>query len=150
MDLLELKLKVYNKCIEKQKDIVDSAFLAMDEAQNAANDYGPPKDRYDSFRTQLLRKRDMHAGQYQKALKDLDYLQKMNPSNVIESVSINSLIITDKQRLFISIGLGRIELENNTYFIISPVAPVYKALEGKTAGETISFNNQLFKILSIT
>jgi hypothetical protein len=149
MDLLELKIKVYNKCIEKQKDIVESAFLAMDEAQNAANDYGPPKDRYDSFRTQLLRKRDMHAGQYQKALKDLDYLQKINPENELKTVNINSLVITDKQKFYISIGLGKIEIDNDIFFIISPVAPIYNVLLGKRMGDKLGFNGQEYVITNV-
>ncbi len=149
MDLLALKIKIYNKCIDKQKDIVDSAFHAMDEAQKAANEYGPPKDRYDSFRTQLLRKRDMHAEQYQKALRDLDYLQKINPENEMKTVNINTLIVTDKQRFYVSIGLGKLELDETTFYIISPVAPIYKVLEGKAAGEVVSFNNLPLKILNI-
>lgn len=37
----------------------------MDEAQQQSNDYGQNKDRYDSFRTKILRQRDMYAKQYQ-------------------------------------------------------------------------------------
>ena len=40
-----------------QQKVVDNLKAAMDEAQQSANEYGPPKDRYDSFRMQQLRKK---------------------------------------------------------------------------------------------
>ena len=149
MVLSDLKIKVHNKCIEKQKDIMDSAFNAMEEAQNAANEYGPPKDRYDSFRTQLLRKRDMHAEQYQKALKDLDYLKKLSPESITSVVAINSLVKTNNQIFYITIGLGKLEVENQSIYVISPVTPIYKALEGKKAGDSMLFNGQKLEIIGV-
>lgn len=82
----------------------------MEEAQKAANDYGSPKVRYDSFRTQLLRKRDLYAEQYEKALKEFGYLQKLNPKNPNKIIPVNTLIITNKQKLYVSISLGKVEL----------------------------------------
>jgi len=71
MELIEIKIRVHQKCIEKQKEILENAKAAMDDAQKVANEYGQPKDRYDSFRTQLLRKRDLFAQQYEKAIKEM-------------------------------------------------------------------------------
>lgn len=149
MKIIKLKISLHRKCVEKQQDVVDNALSSMDEAQKAANEYGPPKDRYDSFRTQLLRKRDMYAEQYEKALKDLDYLQKINPELSNSRVNINTLVITDKQPFYITIGLGKIEMDGTTYFVISPVAPIYQALKDKKAGDTVIFNGQKITIKEV-
>jgi hypothetical protein len=149
MDLLELKGRIYKMCIEKQNEILDSSKAAMDDAQKAANEYGAPKDRYDSFRTQLLRKRDLYAEQYEKALKELGHLQKLNPEISNKKIDVNALIITNKQKLYVAIGLGKVETPEGDFYVISPLAPLFQALRNKKQGDNITFNGQNIEVISI-
>jgi hypothetical protein len=149
MELIEVKLKLYQKCIEKQEKILDYSKSAMDEAQTAANEYGAPRDRYDSFRAQLLRKRDLFAEQYHKALKELDFLKSLKPETINNLARTNTLIITDKQKFYVSIGLGKVELPEGEFYVISPLAPIFQALKEKTTGDTVAFNGQQIKIMGI-
>lgn len=149
MEFIELKVNIYHKCLEKQKEILENSKAAMDEAQRAANEYGAPKDRYDSFRTQLLRKRDLYAEQYEKALKEFGYLTKINPENQQKIVEVNALVITNKQKLYISIGLGKIETSEGDFFVVSPLAPIFQSLKGKKVGESIVFNGQKIEIKDV-
>jgi len=149
MELIEVKIKLYQKCVEKQNEILEYSKSAMDEAQIAANEYGAPRDRYDSFRAQLLKKRDLFANQYNKALKELDFLNSLKPESTSKVARTNSLIITDKQKFYISIGLGKIELPEGEFFVISPLAPIFQALKEKTIGDLAVFNGQQIKILDI-
>ncbi len=149
MDLIELKIKLHQKCVEKQKEILENAKAAMDEAQTAANEYGAPRDRYDSFRAQLLRKRDLHAAQYEKALNELDFLEKLDPSNLNKELTINTLVITNKQKFYVSVGLGKIILAEAEFYAISPLAPIYQALKEKATGDTVAFNGQKITIVDI-
>jgi len=149
MDLIELKLKLHQKCVEKQKEILENAKAAMDEAQIAANEYGAPRDRYDSFRAQLLRKRDLHAAQYEKAKNELDFLEKLDPTNHNKLLTINTLVITNKQRFYVSVGLGKIVLPEGEFYAISPLAPIYQSLKEKTTGSTVVFNGQKITILEL-
>ena len=149
MDLIELKIKLHQKCVEKQREILENAKAAMDEAQIAANEYGAPRDRYDSFRAQLLRKRDLHAAQYEKAMNELDFLEKLDPSNKNKELTINTLVITNKQKFYVSVGLGKISLTEGEFYAISPLAPIFQALKEKTTGETVIFNGQQIKIIEM-
>jgi len=149
MDLLELKVKIYQRCIEKQKELLENSKAAMDDAQKAANEYGPPKDRYDSFRTQLLRKRDLYAEQYEKALKEYGHLEILNPEIKYNRVDVNTLIITNKQKIYVSIGLGKIDLPEGDFFVVSPLAPIFQSLRGKKIGESITFNGQHIEIVDV-
>jgi len=149
MDLIELKIKLHQKCVEKQKEILENAKAAMDEAQTAANEYGAPRDRYDSFRAQLLRKRDLHAAQYEKALNELDFLEKLDPSNLNKELTINTLVITNKQKFYVSVGLGKIILAEGEFYAISPLAPIYQALKEKATGDTVAFNGQKIVIVDV-
>lgn len=142
MELLKIKNKIHQKCIEKQQETLENAQSAMDEAQKAANEYGLPRDRYDSFRAQLLRKRDLHAEQYDKALKELDFLKSLKPDIQNSCVLINTLVITNRQKLYVSIGIGKISLPEGEFYAVSPQAPIFEALKEKVKGETVVFNGQ--------
>jgi len=144
-----LKKKLLDTCFQIQEEAVVTAKSAMNEAQDAANEYGPPKDRYDSFRTQLLRKRDMFAQQYQRALDELEILKKIDFDTQYDSVSVGSVVITDQVKMFVSIGLGKFETDGETWFAISPLVPLYKVISGLKPGDEYSFNNKRFKILDV-
>ena len=103
MEQLELKIKLVEECKRMQQKIVDDLKAEMTEAQESANDYGMPKDRYDSFRMQLLNKKDMYAKQMEKALAELYALDKIDLKKLGEKANFGSVIITKDQKIFISI-----------------------------------------------
>jgi hypothetical protein len=141
-DYAPLKQKLLDECKNIQKKAIDSSKMAMDETQQALNDYGPNKDRYDSFRDQLIGKRDMFAAQYQKALTECSILKKINPANINARVEFGAVIMTQKSNFFISISTGKIKLDGVTYYAISPAVPLFKAMEGLKKGDTFEFNGQ--------
>lgn len=149
MEKMVLKKRLVEACFSMQEESVTTAKSAMDEAQASANEYGPPKDRYDSFRTQLLRKRDLFAQQYQRALDELNILKKIDFTTLQSSVSVGSVVITDQAKMFVSIGLGKFEMDGEIWFAISPLVPLFKVINGLKAGDEYSFNNQQFKIIDV-
>ena len=141
-DMLHTKQELIELCKENQKKMVDSAKTAMNEAQNAINEYGPNKDRYDSFRDQLISRRDMFSGQYQKALSDLNVLEKIKFKELKDKVEFGAIIISDISRFIIAISSGKIEYDGDIYYAISPAVPIYKAMEGMKAGDSFEFNKK--------
>jgi hypothetical protein len=141
-EMLHTKQELVQLCKETQKKMVDSAKTAMNEAQYALNEYGPNKDRYDSFRDQLISRRDMFAGQYQKALSDLNVLEKIKCDELKEKVEFGAIIISDVSQFIIAISSGKIEHNGTTYYAISPAVPLYKVMEGLKAGDSFEFNGR--------
>lgn len=122
--------------------MVESAKEAMNEAQQALNEYGPNKDRYDSFREQLIGRRDMFAGQYQKALTDLNVLEKINCSKLNDQVEFGSIVVSDSSKYLIAISSGKIEFDGEVYYAISPAVPLFKVMEGLKKGDSFEFNGK--------
>ena len=149
MDQLLLKQKIINQCRKIIHEKADELRVAMQEAQKAANDYGPPRDRYDAFRSQLLRKRDMFGQQLAKINEQIEALEKIDPHKICDKVSYGSIVITETQKMFISTGIGKIEVEGETYFAISGIVPIFKMMEGKQAGDEFIFNAKKIKILEV-
>ena len=138
--MLHTKQKLLEMCKNTQMKMVDSAKTAMSEAQQALNEYGPNKDRYDSFRDQLISRRDMFAGQYQKAMSDLKVLEKIDCDDLKEKVEFGAIVISDVSKFIIAISSGKIEFNGEIYYAISPAVPLYKAMEGLKCGDSFDFN----------
>jgi len=149
MNKQELKQLLIEKCKAIHLKTIENAQIVMDEAQQSANDYGQPKDRYDSYRAQLLRKRDMFGQQMEKSLKEIKVLEKIDVNREIDSVCFGSVVITQDQKLFISISSGKIEADGDTYFAISPLVPFYAPIKDKKKGDEFEFRGKMNKILDV-
>ena len=136
----EQRQLVICSCIEQQEHIADIARQEMDSAQQQAADYGANVDRYDAYRTKMMRSRDMYARQLSGALagiRALKELQKMPPFDTAEH---GAVVITTTQNFLLSIGAGKFMVGNRPFFAISAQTPIYAALRSKRVGDTIVFN----------
>jgi len=144
-----LKEKLLAKCIELKVESESSIIAAMDDAQQSANDYGAPKDRYDSYRAQLMRKRDMLGQQLALVQDELRYLRQVNVGSVFTAVGPGALVVLDLQILFILAGIGKVEVDGTAVYVISPVVPLVDAMKGLKAGDSFSFRGTSMKIKEI-
>jgi len=149
MDNKDIKKEIIQICLKKQEQVVQTARHAVEEVQESANEEDQTRDLYDSYRIQLLSKRDLLAGQYEKALQEKQTLEKLISRKSRDTVDVGSVVITDKQKLFISIGLGKFIYKGETYFAISPKVPLFEVIRGLKKGDTYEFNGQQFTILDV-
>ncbi len=148
-DQIKLKLMIIDSCKKQQLDTISNLTREMDEHQQMANDYGPPKDRYDAFRSQMLRRRDIFAEQLQKANQELISLTMIKPDELKTKVEFGAVVITNQQKLFISISIGKVVVNNDTYYAVSPNVPLYQAIKGLKKGDTAKFNNNVITITDV-
>ncbi len=149
METNKKRSQVIADCIAHLNKLADTAKAEMDAAQQQANDYGPNKDRYDSYRTKILRSRDMFAKQYSNALESVRHLQELIDTEPSAMVDYGSIVITDKQNVFISVGMGKFVSGDTVYYSISANAPIFQVLKGHSKGDTVLFNNAKYKINDI-
>lgn len=62
------------------------------------------------------------------------------------SVSLLSLLETDKGNFFISRAVKPVTLNGTRYFLLATSAPIYEAMQGKKKGESYTFNNITYTI----
>jgi hypothetical protein len=84
----------------------------------------------------------MFAGQYQKAMSEINVLDKIDPRKIRETVKFGAVIISDACNYFIAISSGKMELNGKIYYAISPAVPLFKAMEGLKKGDTFEFNGK--------
>ena len=146
IEKINYKKRLVEECKANLGIVAENTRIAMDEAQSSANEYGRPKDRYDSYRMQVLRKRDMFAKQLIQTNEQIDLLSKIGVDRLHDIVEFGSVVLTDKQNMFIATGIGRLKFEDGDIFVISPNVPVYEAIKGKRKGDVVDFRGSKFKI----
>jgi len=122
---------------------------AMQEAENTANEYEHTGDDSDSHKMELIGNRDMYAKQLQAEMDLLETITKIDLNVDRDVVEFGSVVVTDMQKVFIAIGLGKITLENDTYYAISLQVPFYLAMKGLKKGDTFDFRGRKVKILDV-
>ena len=145
----EKRQQVICSCIQQQEHIATIAKQEMDSAQQQSNDYGANVDRYDAYRTKMMRSRDMFARQYSNAQTGVRYLQDLLKLPPFDAVEHGACVVTDKQKFLLSIGSGKFSNGNEVWFAISAQTPIYLALRGKRVGDSIVFNGQTQTIKEI-
>jgi hypothetical protein len=148
-DKIKLKTKIIESCKQHHLETIKNLTREMDEHQQMANDYGAPRDRYDAFRSQMLRRRDIFAEQLQKANQEITALEMIKPEEIKKTVEFGAVVITNQQKLFVAISLGKVVVDKETYFAISPNVPLFQALKGLNPGDKAVFNNNTIQIMDV-
>jgi transcription elongation GreA/GreB family factor len=140
----EIKKLLLQHCISVLEKRIEVAKEAMNQAQESANSEGKSSagDKYETSRAMGQLDRDMNARQLEEAQRDYAFVNTIHPEIIFDSARTGSLIETEKYFYFISIGLGNIVVDDQTYILVSPASPVAKLLEGKKAGEQFTLNSQ--------
>ncbi len=146
---MDLKKRLLEVCINRQQETAAELQHEVDETLRLSNEYGAPKDRYDPFRTKLMNQNNLFAKQLSQANTLLVTLQKIPVDREITTVEFGAIVITNKQKLFVSVGMGKIMLDGETFYAISPQVPIFQAMRGKKAGDTFIFNGQTFEIKDV-
>ena len=149
MDRLKLKQKILDACFEQQTKVMQNLKVVMEEVADSAEEYGLPKDLYDSYRNQMMSKREMFAQQLLKITEQVDILRRVDIARTYTQIRFGAVVITESQHLFIATGIGKVNVEGEEYFVISAMVPFYSAIDGKKAGDSYEFRGKKEKILEV-
>jgi len=145
----EIRKQVFDASVAKLQEKIGIEQHAIKEMQQMANEYGAPKDRYDGFRMQLLRKKDLMAEMLQKTINELETIQRIGLERENSAVGTGAMVITESQKLFIAVPLGKVEVDGENWQVISPSAPIINHLQGLHTGDTFDFVGKKHKILDV-
>lgn len=146
MDKKELKKRLVTACIEDLEKNIEATRKRIAEIIQTANDYEGDHDIFDPFKEDMMKKKDLQVKQMEKHLEEIKLLHKVDTDKISDKVEFGSVVITDKQKMFISVALGKLSFENDSYHVISTQVPVFKAMQDKKKGDTFSINNNQFTI----
>lgn len=141
--LLELCNQHVDKRIKDYKseiDLIKESIESNDKVSNEEDDSGNSK---------LLDDLEKNMNYLNDAIKNKERLQLIRPNLVSETAVLGSIVKTETMSFFMAISLGKIELENNDYYVISLMSPIGQLIKSKSKGHEFEFNGKKYKILEI-
>lgn len=151
MDETKLKHRLLDVCREYVTARIGSAVQAMNFAQEAANEESKSSagDKYETGRSLMQIEREKAAHQVEEALKLKRVLDHIDPSSIHDKIALGSIVLTPTLRIFIAIGAGKINMNGDEFWVITPSSPVGKSLTGLGVNEKFTFSKQVHIITKI-
>ncbi len=151
MEGLELKKKLLKTSGDLVGDKIARLQQSNKEAQEAANNETKSSagDKYETGRAMAHLETERIASQMAELAKLQKVLSTLDADRVQERAQLGSLVTTDTMSYYISVGLGKVEIEGRVFFCISPVAPVGRLLLGKSVGDTFQFQGREHQITGV-
>lgn len=145
------KLLVFKALERKVEERIQHLQLALDDAMQATADDSKSTagDKHETSRAMAHLEQEKLGSQFSEALKIKEMLMKLDLSKENITISLGSLVETSIGWLFLSIGLGQLEIDGKMVFCLTPMAPLGKALLNKKAGEAIDWQGNKIEIISI-
>jgi transcription elongation GreA/GreB family factor len=147
-----LKEQLWLQCKQIVEQRLATAQQAMDAAQESANqeEKSSAGDKYETGRAMAQLERDKAAMQVEENKKMLTILNQIGHHSSTETVTLGSIVVTDRNNFYVSIGAGKLEIGGESYVAISTQSPIGQLLLYKRKGEFFSFNNQKQTIISVS
>lgn len=149
---MNLKQQLYNQCqkfVNNRLQTIQKSILEIQESLTKETK-SSAGDKHETGRAMLQLEREKVANQFQEAEEMHKTLGKIDCSKTSNLVHLGSIVYTTKANYFIAISAGKIELNNEEFYAISPNTPIGKLLISKSLGDQIVFRDQKFKIEKIT
>jgi hypothetical protein len=106
-------------------------------------------DKHETSRARMQSEHEKLSWQMDELKGQYEQLEKFDLERSTEIVSSQNLVYTNKGIFFIVIPLGKVELEGETIYVISPVSPLGKKLIGLRVPDEIKVNDILYRIEKI-
>ena len=145
------KEALYKACLNYAQSRVDNANTALEETQNSTNQEtrSTAGDKHDTARAMMhieserLSKQLADAQRLRRNIKSVDITGKHT------QIKSGSLVKTDAGTFFLAISIGKLEVEDLSYFVISPGSPMGQVLIGAKLNDVVIFNGKSIKIRDI-
>jgi transcription elongation GreA/GreB family factor len=137
LNLLEQKIQDTSNAITSLKESRDS------DTKSSAG------DKHETSRAKIQTEIDQLSKQLNHIQRQKNNLSAIDTHHTHNVADVGSLVKTDKGYFFISIGWGRIQIQDGIYFVISIASPIGKLFKDKKKGDSIQFRNMSYDILSV-
>ena len=148
---MNVKGRIYSKLsslVSERIDSLETDLVAIQKDKNDATK-STAGDKHETSRALMQIEEDKLKVQLQNALNIQNQLTQINIELQNKKIEFGALVFTNQLNYFISVALGKIEIEEVTFYAISPVSPIAKSLLNKTIGDSVEFRGQKIEITNI-
>jgi hypothetical protein len=149
--LHELKKEIHRQCVLLTEERIGVLQREIGELREAAGEQGKSSagDKHETGRAMT----DLEIEKNQVSLKNLLQIQaalkQFDPLKKQERPTAGALVGTDQGLFYIAASLGRIQAGEKEIMVISPDAPIVKALQLYPIKNPVVFNNRIYQVKEI-
>ncbi len=143
-----IKLKLLRLC----RELIDEKLNAIQQQSKSLQDSlasetkSSAGDKHETGRAMIQLEREQLGKQVSQLEQQSAVLSRIDLDQSHKLISIGSLVYTSKENYFISVPVGKLEIEGKTYYAISSHSPIAKLLLKKSIGDSVEFNGSRFTI----
>ena len=145
------KSEIYGACVLHQKEKIEELQNAIDKVQESiiGEENSTAGNKFETARAMGQEELDRLNQTINHAIRDMNILNQIDGDKPCGSAQLGALIETDKKKMYLSVGIGKVELGSETIFAISASSPIGQQLMGMEAGGTVTFAGKKEKIVKI-
>ncbi len=148
---MSLKTTIHAHCLQlildKQAILQDAIAQATEAAnQDSKSSAG---DKHETGKAMMQLEQEKLGKQLQDINSQIDLLHKITDFKNPSSAQLGCLVTTNLGIFYLAIGLGKVEIDNTSYFVISPQSPIGLAMMGKKIGESFEVNGRRYAVVDL-
>ena len=145
---MQLKKAICSMLNEQLNVKITTATLSIASAKEARDSEtkSTAGDKYETGREMMQFEMDKQSGQLHQLRLLQGELAKVSLKTIHKQAAFGSLLMTNQGNYFLSVSLGKVELEQEMYYALSLVSPLGKKLLGKAVGDSFVFQGKEFRI----
>ncbi len=148
---MQLKQKLYVACLQILNNKIQALQNTLNELGEGAISDGKSSagDKHETARAMMQLEQEKISRQLDEVLTQKTILQKID--SIVKSAQITkgSLVKTNRGYLYLSIALGKINVEGVDIIVLSPQSPLGLKLMGLKAKSSVEINAVTYNIMEV-
>ena len=152
MDPLAIKAALLAQLLQHLEQNIAETEQAIASAKESRDNESKSSagDKYETGRAMMQIELENNGRQLEKSRLAKQELLQLDLLETHSVAGPGSLVYTNEGTYFISIGFGKLELEEQPYYAISLASPIGQALKQAKVGDRVSFQGKVLEVLHIS
>jgi len=150
--LKSLKKKVRDHCLKLLEERITLAEGEMNALSMALREETKSSagDKYETSRSMINLEKEKVEENLLELIKKRVCFNHIDPAKKTKKIQVGSLVKTGNGVFFISTSLGKVTIDGQDIFVISPISPIGHVMLDLTSGDSFEFNGKKNSILELS
>jgi hypothetical protein len=150
--MMQLKLEIHAACVHMLQDKINILQATLIDLQAGAENDAKSSagDKHETARAMMQIEHEQISKQLSALLMQKNLLEQLHPKNETKSAVLGSLILTDKGYFYLSIALGRVQVNEHSVIALSPQSPLGAKWLGKKEGDSATMNSIQYHVQMVS
>ena len=146
-----VKQALHQRCLAIAEERIKALQDIIKETQSAANNETKSSsgDKHETGRAMAQLEIEKLTAQLRELQNTKQNLTQINPAKTGNKVVFGSLVYTNNGNFYIAASIGKVAVENESFFAVSSASPIGKILLTKKEQENFSLNGNAYTILAV-